>query len=56
MSFKKEEKRLLRHLLQREIKHLKKDTKNILFEEDVRAAAGAAKARMFMRNLMKKLR
>ena len=55
MAFKKEEKQLLRYLLQREMKHIKRDTATILFE-DVRAVAKEAKAKAFMRNLLKKLR
>ena len=56
MAFTKEEKGLLKHLLQREITHLQKDTRQVLFEEDLKAVAGEAKAKIFMRNLLKKLR
>lgn len=56
MAFTKEEKRLLRHLVGREAKHLQKDTKRVLLEESIQAIAGEAKAKLFMRNLLKKLR
>ena len=54
MSFKKEELKLLKYLLQREIKHFKKDKKQILFE-GIRAVVKEAKAKKFMTDLLKKI-